>query len=110
MVRRGREEKKGERGHRVTYVISVKKLDNYPRLRLVNLPIFRLGVLFPQTREHYQRSCQLQYEHYGVDKIALAAKSLPASATEVQEVVDLREPMNSDSEAEILLIKISTKL
>ncbi|GFW67325.1 uncharacterized protein TNCV_2595581 [Trichonephila clavipes] len=47
MVRREREEEKGERVHRVTCVISVKKLGNCPRLRLVNLPTFRLGVLFP---------------------------------------------------------------
>ncbi|GFY02167.1 transposable element Tcb2 transposase [Trichonephila clavipes] len=40
--------KKEERGLRVTCVISVKKLDNCPRLRLVNLPTFRLGVLFPR--------------------------------------------------------------
>ncbi|GFY14001.1 uncharacterized protein TNCV_1296621 [Trichonephila clavipes] len=40
------EEEKGEREHRLTCVISVKKLDNCPRLRLVNLPTFRLGVLF----------------------------------------------------------------
>ncbi|GFV57619.1 hypothetical protein TNCV_2705651 [Trichonephila clavipes] len=44
MVRREREEEKGERGHRVT---SVKKLDNFPRLRLVNMPNFRLGLNFP---------------------------------------------------------------
>ncbi|GFT07022.1 uncharacterized protein TNCV_1415731 [Trichonephila clavipes] len=48
MVRREREEEKGERGHHVTCVISVKKLDNCPRLHLVNLPTFRLGVLFPR--------------------------------------------------------------
>ncbi|GFS62780.1 uncharacterized protein TNCV_3202071 [Trichonephila clavipes] len=48
MVRRKPEEEKGERGHRVTCVISVKKVDNCPRLRLVNLPTFRLGVLFPR--------------------------------------------------------------
>ncbi|GFX46812.1 hypothetical protein TNCV_4039581 [Trichonephila clavipes] len=53
MVRREREEEKRERGHRVTCVISLKKLDNLPRLQLVNLPTFRLGVLFPKTREHY---------------------------------------------------------
>ncbi|GFW62224.1 uncharacterized protein TNCV_4421131 [Trichonephila clavipes] len=49
MVRRKPEEEKGERGHRVTCVISVKKLDNCPRLQLVNLPTFRLGVLFPRS-------------------------------------------------------------
>ncbi|GFW40478.1 uncharacterized protein TNCV_1020351 [Trichonephila clavipes] len=48
MVRRDPEEEKGERGHSVTCVISVKKLDNCPRLRLVNLPAFRLEVLFPR--------------------------------------------------------------
>ncbi|GFX94878.1 uncharacterized protein TNCV_2379511 [Trichonephila clavipes] len=48
MVRREPEEEKGERGHRVTCVISVKKLDNCRRLRLVNLPTFRLGVLLPR--------------------------------------------------------------
>ncbi|GFW08559.1 uncharacterized protein TNCV_2775811 [Trichonephila clavipes] len=48
MVRREPEEEKGERGHRVTCVISVKKLDYCTRLRLVNLPIFRLGVLSPR--------------------------------------------------------------
>ncbi|GFX58043.1 uncharacterized protein TNCV_4048011 [Trichonephila clavipes] len=42
------EEEKGEWGHHATCVISVKKLDNCPRLRLVNLPTFRLGVLFPR--------------------------------------------------------------
>ncbi|PRD24355.1 UNVERIFIED_CONTAM: hypothetical protein NCL1_44025 [Trichonephila clavipes] len=75
MVRREREEEKGERGHRLSCVISVKKLDNCPRRRLVNLPTFRLGVLSPQIREHYQWSYKLQCEHYGEDKIALAAKS-----------------------------------
>ncbi|GFU12969.1 transposable element Tcb2 transposase [Trichonephila clavipes] len=40
------EEEKGERGHRVTCAISEKKLENCPHLRLVNLPTFRLGVLF----------------------------------------------------------------
>ncbi|GFW15594.1 uncharacterized protein TNCV_4657321 [Trichonephila clavipes] len=45
---RARRGKEGERGHRVTCVISVKKLDNCPRLRLVNLLTFRLGVLFPR--------------------------------------------------------------
>ncbi|GFX30556.1 uncharacterized protein TNCV_3462071 [Trichonephila clavipes] len=40
MVRKEREEEKGEMGHRVTCVISVKKLDNCPRLRLVILPTF----------------------------------------------------------------------
>ncbi|GFV30263.1 hypothetical protein TNCV_97381 [Trichonephila clavipes] len=44
---RAREEK-GERGHRVTCVILVKKLDNCPRLRLVNLPIFRLVAFSPR--------------------------------------------------------------
>ncbi|GFV34951.1 uncharacterized protein TNCV_2097791 [Trichonephila clavipes] len=68
MVRRKREAEMGERGHYVTYVISVKKLDNCPRLRLINLPTFRLGVLFPQTREHNQRSYQLHCQHYGVDQ------------------------------------------
>ncbi|GFX37270.1 uncharacterized protein TNCV_995451 [Trichonephila clavipes] len=48
MVRRDPEEEKGEQGHHVTYVILVKKLDNCPRLRLVNLPTFQLGVLFPR--------------------------------------------------------------
>ncbi|GFU14269.1 uncharacterized protein TNCV_3579361 [Trichonephila clavipes] len=56
---RAREEK-GAAGHRVTCVISVKKLDNCLRLRLVNFPTFRLGVIFSPTREHYQRSYQLQ--------------------------------------------------
>ncbi|GFW40507.1 uncharacterized protein TNCV_2834151 [Trichonephila clavipes] len=59
----------------MTCVRSVKKLDNCPRRRLVNLPTFRLRVLLPQIREHYQRSYQLQCEHYGVDKIALPAKA-----------------------------------
>ncbi|GFV27954.1 uncharacterized protein TNCV_132711 [Trichonephila clavipes] len=75
MVRIKPEEEKGERGHRVTCVISVKKLDDCPSLRLVNLPSFRLEVLFHQTQEHYQPSYQLQCEHYGIDKIALAAKA-----------------------------------
>ncbi|GFX80001.1 uncharacterized protein TNCV_2890561 [Trichonephila clavipes] len=61
MVRREREEEKGERGHRLSCVISVKKLDNCPRRRLVNLPTFRLGVLSPQIREHYQWSYKLQF-------------------------------------------------
>ncbi|GFT30007.1 hypothetical protein TNCV_1217581 [Trichonephila clavipes] len=47
MVRREPEEEKGVRGHRVTCVISVKKLDSCPRLRLVNLPTFRFVVNFP---------------------------------------------------------------
>ncbi|GFT41490.1 HTH_Tnp_Tc3_2 domain-containing protein [Trichonephila clavipes] len=38
----------GKRGHHVTCVISMKKLDNCPRLRLVNFPTFRLRVLFPR--------------------------------------------------------------
>ncbi|GFU17042.1 uncharacterized protein TNCV_2479881 [Trichonephila clavipes] len=46
----------------MTGVISVKKLDNC--LRLVNIPTFRLGDIFSPTREHYQRSYQLQCEHY----------------------------------------------
>ncbi|GFU56996.1 uncharacterized protein TNCV_1778701 [Trichonephila clavipes] len=66
MVRREPEEEKGERGHRVTCVISVKKLDNCLRLRLVNLPSFRLGVLFPQTREYYQRPYQLLSQTYRI--------------------------------------------
>ncbi|GFW57640.1 uncharacterized protein TNCV_2925591 [Trichonephila clavipes] len=48
MVRREPEEEKGERGHHVTCVISVKMLDNCPRLRLVNLSTFRLGVFPPR--------------------------------------------------------------
>ncbi|GFU60866.1 uncharacterized protein TNCV_3372011 [Trichonephila clavipes] len=48
MVRREPEEEKGERGYRVTCVILVKKLDNCLRLRLVNLPNFRLGDLLPR--------------------------------------------------------------
>ncbi|GFU63682.1 hypothetical protein TNCV_4747401, partial [Trichonephila clavipes] len=38
--------KRGERGHHVTYFISVKKLEDCPPLRLLN-PIFRLGDPFP---------------------------------------------------------------
>ncbi|GFX31758.1 uncharacterized protein TNCV_170911 [Trichonephila clavipes] len=49
MVRREPEEEKKERGHRVTCVLSVEKLDNCPHLRLVNLLTFRLGVLFPRN-------------------------------------------------------------
>ncbi|PRD24159.1 UNVERIFIED_CONTAM: hypothetical protein NCL1_44541 [Trichonephila clavipes] len=48
MERRYPGEEKGEWGHRVTCAISVKKLDNFPRLQLVNLPIFRLGIIFPR--------------------------------------------------------------
>ncbi|GFX00485.1 uncharacterized protein TNCV_2091351 [Trichonephila clavipes] len=48
MVRRESEEEKGERGHHVTCTISLRKSDNCPRLRLVNLPTFRLGVIFPR--------------------------------------------------------------
>ncbi|GFV21512.1 ATP-dependent DNA helicase [Trichonephila clavipes] len=44
----------------MTCVISVEKLDNCLRLRLVNFPTFRLGAIFSPTREHYQRSYQLQ--------------------------------------------------
>ncbi|GFS54424.1 uncharacterized protein TNCV_4809051 [Trichonephila clavipes] len=50
MERREPEEEKEERGHRVTCVISVKKLDNCRRFRLVNFPTFQLGVLFPRPR------------------------------------------------------------
>ncbi|GFY07732.1 uncharacterized protein TNCV_4133291 [Trichonephila clavipes] len=50
MVRREPEEEKGERGHGMICVISVEKLDNCPRLRMVNLPTFRLGVIFPRPR------------------------------------------------------------
>ncbi|GFU28885.1 uncharacterized protein TNCV_470181 [Trichonephila clavipes] len=49
MVKREPEEEKGGVGtHHVTLVITVKKLDDCPRLRLVNLSTFRLGVLFPR--------------------------------------------------------------
>ncbi|GFW59300.1 hypothetical protein TNCV_2910451 [Trichonephila clavipes] len=40
-------EEKGEPGHHVTCVISVKKLDDCSLLRLVNLSIFLLGGPFP---------------------------------------------------------------
>ncbi|GFT73086.1 hypothetical protein TNCV_4309761 [Trichonephila clavipes] len=53
MIRRAQEEEKGERGHCVTGVLSVKKLDNCPYLRLVNLPYIRLGDLSLQTQEPY---------------------------------------------------------
>ncbi|GFX26444.1 uncharacterized protein TNCV_950421 [Trichonephila clavipes] len=46
MVRSEPEVEKGEPEHRVTCVVSVKKLDNFPRLRLLNLPTIRLEVLF----------------------------------------------------------------
>ncbi|GFW22404.1 hypothetical protein TNCV_1431561 [Trichonephila clavipes] len=45
-------EEKGEPGHHVTCVISVKKLDDCSLLRLVNLPIFLLGSFPPHIREH----------------------------------------------------------
>ncbi|PRD20601.1 UNVERIFIED_CONTAM: hypothetical protein NCL1_54116 [Trichonephila clavipes] len=75
IVTREREEKRGSGVHRVTCVISVEKLDNCLRFRLVNFPNFRLVVIFSRTWEHYQWSYQLQCEHYGVDQIALAAKA-----------------------------------
>ncbi|GFX47538.1 hypothetical protein TNCV_3015571 [Trichonephila clavipes] len=40
-------EEKGERGHLVTCIISVKKLDDGSLLRLVNLPTFLFGGPFP---------------------------------------------------------------
>ncbi|GFV19324.1 hypothetical protein TNCV_2635751 [Trichonephila clavipes] len=40
--------KRKERGHHVTYGISEKKFDDCPPLQLLNLPTFRLGVLFPR--------------------------------------------------------------
>ncbi|GFT69477.1 hypothetical protein TNCV_1297641 [Trichonephila clavipes] len=40
------------RVHHVTCVISVKKVDDWLPLQLVNLPNFRLEVLFSQTQEH----------------------------------------------------------
>ncbi|GFW14924.1 hypothetical protein TNCV_4658851 [Trichonephila clavipes] len=46
MVRRETDEKKkGNRGHRMTCVISVKRLDNCSRLLFVNLPTTPIGQL-----------------------------------------------------------------
>ncbi|GFV97141.1 uncharacterized protein TNCV_3527261 [Trichonephila clavipes] len=76
MVRKEREEEKGGAGTPRDLRHIGEKLDNFPRLRLINLTTFRLEVLSPQTREYYQRSYQLLHcEHYSVDKIALAAKA-----------------------------------
>ncbi|GFU81540.1 uncharacterized protein TNCV_4926711 [Trichonephila clavipes] len=74
MVRREREEENWGTGTPRDLRHIGEKLDNCPCLRLVNLPTFRLGVIFPQSGEHYKRSYQLHCEHYSVDKIVVAAK------------------------------------
>ncbi|GFU68495.1 uncharacterized protein TNCV_323731 [Trichonephila clavipes] len=63
----GKEKARVGKGHRVTSVILVKKLDNCSPSDLESI--------FRQIREHYPRSYQLQCEHYGVDKITLVAKA-----------------------------------
>ncbi|GFX53362.1 transposable element Tcb2 transposase [Trichonephila clavipes] len=85
MVRREQEEEKGRAGTSRNLRHIGEKAAHAPTGQLVHLP---LGVLFPQTHGHYHRSYQLQCGHYGVDKIALAAKALHAEIVEVEiEVV-----------------------
>ncbi|GFV13191.1 hypothetical protein TNCV_3623241, partial [Trichonephila clavipes] len=58
-----------------------EKLDNCTRLQLVNLPAFRLGVPFPQTRNIINGRIS---SHYSVDKIPFAAKKLKIPKSNAQ--------------------------
>ncbi|GFX28346.1 hypothetical protein TNCV_596591 [Trichonephila clavipes] len=71
MVRRKPEEEKGVRGHHVTCVILVKKLDDCPCLQLVNLSTFRIGVNFPPDPGTLSTVvsvavCQVIYSQFGL--------------------------------------------
>ncbi|GFW22357.1 uncharacterized protein TNCV_1431111 [Trichonephila clavipes] len=107
MVRREpEEENKGERGHRMTCVIAVKKLDNCPRLLLVNLPTFRLGVLFPIHGSIISGriSCSLFEKKDGKSrfmcKVAISSSYLQWGSYSTSELRTQHESLRRDSQSD----------
>ncbi|GFW51989.1 uncharacterized protein TNCV_1189191 [Trichonephila clavipes] len=75
MVRREPEEERGVEGTPLDLYHISEKVGLLPTSPTGQLTHLQIRGPLPQTWEHYQRSYQLQCEHYGVDKIALAAKA-----------------------------------
>ncbi|GFW61888.1 uncharacterized protein TNCV_4669131 [Trichonephila clavipes] len=90
-------EEKGERGHHVNCVICVKKLDDWPPLRFLNLPTFRLGVLSPQTREHLSKSECLNQMHKEGKSFVKEKKEKPAASPVEKVTKRQKNSANSSS-------------